>query len=114
MVATIDPTSAPPHLRPYLIPSVRRVFLDAPRQHPRTVSSTTEIAMENSRLHAELSALRTNCEAWRKRAEAHGSATLSLLGFARTAKNEAVKMMHERDEMYRYSTFLKRKIPEEE
>ncbi|KAF5373339.1 hypothetical protein D9615_007386 [Tricholomella constricta] len=78
------------------------------------MSSTTEVAIENSRLHAENSALRITCGMWRRRAEVHGAATLGLLGFARTARDEAIKMRRERDDLYKHYNLLREKLPPDE
>jgi putative heme degradation protein len=89
---------------------VRRLYLSEPSQSPRRVSSTTEVAVENGRLNAENAALRINCEMWRKRAEAHGAATLGLLRAARVAKEQAFRMVQERDELQRQCDLLKRQL----
>ncbi|RDB15358.1 hypothetical protein Hypma_004657 [Hypsizygus marmoreus] len=113
-VASFDPALVPAFLRPHITPSIRKLYLDLPSGKPRVVSSTIEIAVENARLNAENHALRTNCEMWRRRAEVHGAATLGLLGLARIARDEAVKMRHERDEVYKHYHSLKRKLPDDE
>lgn len=100
----------PPHLRPHITPSVRKLYLGEPSQSPRRISSTTEIAVENGRLNAENSALKVNCEMWRKRAEAHGAATLGLLNTARLAKEYTMKMQQERDELRSQCEVLKRQL----
>jgi len=109
--ARYDPKLVPSYLRPHLVPSVRRLYLDVPNKTPRTVTSTTEIAIENFRLHAEIDALRTNCEMWRKRAEVHGSAILGLLRLVRVAREEVAKVTQERDQV---PGVLKRKVPDDE
>ncbi|KAF8075142.1 hypothetical protein FPV67DRAFT_617201 [Lyophyllum atratum] len=113
-IANIDTTPVPAHLRSHLLPSIRRLYPDIPNQAPRTVSATTEIAIENSRLNAENSALQTTCGMWRRRAEVHGAATLGLLGFARMARDQAVKMRHERDDIYKHYKLLREKLPASE
>ena len=70
----------------------------------------TEIAIENSRLHAENEALKNTCAMWRRRAELHGAATLGLLGFARTARDQALRMRCERDEAYKHCNLLREKL----
>lgn len=104
--AGIDPVLTPLS-PPHVIPSIRRLYLDQ-RAPPAPISSVTEIAKENRRLLAENSALRTNCEMWRKRAETHSAATLNLLGLLRTARDQAIQLHHEQHNV------LKRKSDEDE
>ncbi|KAF9466153.1 hypothetical protein BDZ94DRAFT_1158854 [Collybia nuda] len=109
-VASIDPATVPPHLHLHITPSVRQLHLDGPSKSPRRISSTTEIAVENGRLNAENSALRVNCEMWRKRAETHGAAILSLLNAARIAKEQVSKTERERNELQNQCEILKRRL----
>ncbi|KAG6841236.1 hypothetical protein C0991_000520 [Blastosporella zonata] len=114
MHSNVDASTVPSQLRPHLLPSLRRVHLDAlieKPEIPRTVSGSTEIALENSRLHAENEALKNACGLWRRRAEVHGTATLGLLGFARTARDQALRMRYERDEVYKHYNLLRERLP---
>ncbi|KAG6811544.1 hypothetical protein H0H92_006897 [Tricholoma furcatifolium] len=74
----------------------------------------TEIAIENARLHAENEALKNMCGAWRRRAELHGAATLGLFGFARTARDQALRMRYERDEVYKHYLRLRERLSADE
>ncbi|GLB41645.1 putative RING-type zinc-finger [Lyophyllum shimeji] len=113
-VAAVDPALIPANLRSHVLPSIRRIYPDFSGQTPRTISGPTEIAMENSRLHAENAALRTACVMWRRRAEIHGAAIVGLTGFARTARDEAIKMRCERDAVYKHYNLLREKLPASE
>ncbi|KAG6902548.1 hypothetical protein C0995_014937 [Termitomyces sp. Mi166 len=113
----VDISSVPVQLRPHVLPSIRRLYPDSPNdklEGPRTVSAMTEIAIENSRLHAENKALKNTCAMWRRRAELHGAATLGLLGFSRTARDQALRMRYERDEVYKHYNLLREKLPKSE
>ncbi|KAG5725073.1 hypothetical protein E4T56_gene12401 [Termitomyces sp. T112] len=116
-IADVDISSVPAQLRPHILPSIRRLCTDFPNgksEEPRTVSGMTEIAIENSRLHAENEALKNTCAMWRRRAELHGAATLGLLGFARIAKDQALRMRYERDEVYKHYNLLRQELPKSE
>lgn len=63
----------PPPLQQGINAPVLRIFPDSQKLYPRTIPSATEMAIENARLHAENTALQSNCELWRKRASAQAS-----------------------------------------
>ncbi|KAJ7184793.1 hypothetical protein C8R46DRAFT_1208986 [Mycena filopes] len=135
-VVTIDPGLIPPYLRPHVLPPIRPVFLDAPA--PSTSSSpapapeatatvlplplpptTPETAAPKSsppapapHVTAEVDAIRASCATWRRRAEVHAAANAGLLGFARTAKDAALRMRAERDTARNQCALLKRKLTE--
>ncbi|TFK39702.1 hypothetical protein BDQ12DRAFT_603031 [Crucibulum laeve] len=131
-VAPIDPAVVPPHLRPHLTPSIRKVYLDHPAldaistatsassedseisSRSTSLTPPSPLAIEAARLRAENSALRTNCNMWRRRAEVHGAATLGLLELTRMARDQAVQIARERDEFQRRCNTLKRKLHDEE
>ena len=99
------------------IPSIRRLYLDQPTTLPGPSSSVTEVTRENRRLQAEISALHTNCEMWRKRAEAHGAATLKLLTLLRITRDEASQVQRQvkqSNEPVRQYDVLKRRFEEDE
>ncbi|KAJ6566834.1 hypothetical protein B0H19DRAFT_1258017 [Mycena capillaripes] len=64
------------------------------------------------RTAAEADALRLACATWRRRAEIHAAANTGLLGFARAAKECAVRMRTERDAARSCCALLKRKLAE--
>ncbi|KIY70542.1 hypothetical protein CYLTODRAFT_347506 [Cylindrobasidium torrendii FP15055 ss-10] len=108
----MDNSVVPDHLRPHVLPHIRRLFLDE-RTSPSTSSDMpsepqTQFA-ECSRLSAENKTLRFNCDMWRKRAECHAAATLGLLNLARVARDEALQMKKERDELQAQFQVMKRK-----
>ncbi|XP_006461771.1 hypothetical protein AGABI2DRAFT_71771 [Agaricus bisporus var. bisporus H97] len=96
-------STVPPHLRPYIIPSIRRVYLDLPSKPEQTDASTSHssdaLSTEIARLRAENDALRHNCCMWRKRAEVHSAATLGLLEMSKTAKDQIFQLAQERDQI---------------
>lgn len=102
----------PTFLRPHIMPSIRRVYIDQPEATlPKPPAS---LAAECGRVTAENSALRIHCEIWRRRAEIHSAANLGLLGLARLARDHAMQMKRERDDLeVKYQT-LKRKYHSEE
>jgi hypothetical protein len=93
-LANSDPNTSPLNSH-RAMPSIRRVYLDQPTPLPAPPSSVPEVIRENRRLQAEISALRTNCEMWRKRAEAHGAATLKLSTLLRIARDEASRVQRQ-------------------
>ncbi|KAF8972748.1 hypothetical protein BDZ97DRAFT_1649581 [Flammula alnicola] len=119
-IAPINLNVVPPNLRPFITPSIRRVYLDIQsnkedgsvesRDTPAASGSSSEL----SRLRAENHALRTNCAMWRKRAEMHGTANLGLLNFARVVRDQAAHLARERDELQKHCRSLKRKIEDDE
>ncbi|KIY49925.1 hypothetical protein FISHEDRAFT_40332 [Fistulina hepatica ATCC 64428] len=110
-VVTMDPGLVPEYLRPHLLPSIRRIYLDDPDR--KTLPPSLESA-ECGRMSAENVALRVNCGLWRKRAEVHAAATLGLLGLARQARDCAIQMKRERDEWIKRYSSLKRCREEDE
>ncbi|KAJ7580225.1 hypothetical protein C8J56DRAFT_962573 [Mycena floridula] len=100
-IVNVDPSLFPPHLRPHLQPSIRRLYLDSEPIVANMERFTTQRAVvaECGRLKAENDAMRINCDLWRKRAELHAAATMGLLGLARSAKEQAMKMKLERDRL---------------
>lgn len=117
----VNSSAIPPHLRPFLSASIRRVYLDgeAPvtesdgTDHPSPpASSSHESTEELDRLRAENQTLRSHCVLWKRRAELHGAATLGLLDFARMVRDQATTLARERDELKRQYGSLKRKLEE--
>ncbi|PPQ69584.1 hypothetical protein CVT25_000956 [Psilocybe cyanescens] len=141
-IAPLNFNTVPPNLRPFVTPSVRRLYIDNPPQEsaggkdnsdkpdikesPQSdVKETSQPVVkeppamsvsssELSRLRAENQALRNNCSMWRKRAEMHGTANLGLLNFARMVRDQASMLVRERDELQRHCHALKRKIQDVE
>ncbi|KAF9444867.1 hypothetical protein P691DRAFT_676798 [Macrolepiota fuliginosa MF-IS2] len=101
-LAPLNLSAVPPQLRPYLTPSIRKVYIDLPSAKsetpgPSTSESSSGLAIEVARLRAENDALRHNCFMWRKRAEVHSAATLGLLELSRTAKDQVLHVARQRD-----------------
>lgn len=113
-IVNIDPTLIPSHLRTHIIPSIRRLYLDEPNPNIDSSMDTPKAVSECARISAENTALRHNCGLWRRRAEVHAAATLGLLNVARIARDSAVQMKQEKDELERRYNVLKRKIDAEE
>ncbi|KDR80844.1 hypothetical protein GALMADRAFT_241321 [Galerina marginata CBS 339.88] len=119
-VAPVKLSIIPPNLRPFVTPSVRKLFLDKAtpgedadvENQPETSSSLAE-SSELSRLRAENLALRNNCALWRRRAEMHGNANLGLLNFARAVRDQASALARERDGLQKHCHALKRKIEDD-
>ncbi|THV02529.1 hypothetical protein K435DRAFT_653101 [Dendrothele bispora CBS 962.96] len=112
-IVGVNPALVPQHLRPHIVPCVRRVFLEESTSGSKTSPPGAAIT-ECGRLTAENTSLRVNCGLWRKRAEVHAAATLGLLNLARLAKEQAEKMKRERDELQKQCQILKRKLDAEE
>jgi len=113
---TPNPLLIPPHLRPYIIPPFRRLYLNAPAPSsadPSSSSSSTEADETEritARLHMENAILRQSCHAWRARANAHVAAHVGLTTLARLAQHQARIFRDERDELARKHDALKRKL----
>ncbi|KAF8634213.1 hypothetical protein AX15_001022 [Amanita polypyramis BW_CC] len=98
--ATLDPVIVPPHLRANLLPSVRTLQLGEPSTAtPQPSGTAVDLEIENARLRAENAAMQKNCAMWRKRAEAHSSSTLGLLQLVRMAREQAIQLARQRDEL---------------
>ncbi|KAN0130889.1 hypothetical protein V8E53_011267 [Lactarius tabidus] len=116
---TPNPLLIPPHLRPYIIPPFRRLYLNAPAPSPSDPSSSSsssttadETERITARLHMENAILRQSCHAWRARANAHVAAHVGLTTLARLAQDQARTLRDERDELARKYDALKRKLSE--
>ena len=122
ITAPINLAVVPPNLRPFVTPSIRRVYLDIPdpaddgSSKDATHSSGPGLAAESElqRLRAENEALRANCGMWRKRAEMHGTANLGLINFAKVVRDQAAILARERDDLQTECRSLKRKIEDME
>ncbi|KAJ7738135.1 hypothetical protein B0H16DRAFT_1325522 [Mycena metata] len=113
-VVTIDSSLIPPYLRPHVLPPIRPVFFGSgsPSSPASAESSHQNTAASIGRVTAEADALRTSCITWRQRAEVHAAANAALLGFARKAKEAALRMRSERDAARSECLVLKRKLSE--
>ncbi|KAH9004804.1 hypothetical protein EDB86DRAFT_1990399 [Lactarius hatsudake] len=113
-IVTPNPLLIPPHLRPYVLPPFRRLYLNAPPLDPSSSSSSSTSADEveriTARLHMENAILRQSCHAWRARANAHVAAHVGLSTLARMAQDQARVLRDERDELARKYDALKRKL----
>ncbi|KAJ7150860.1 hypothetical protein C8R43DRAFT_1005437 [Mycena crocata] len=108
-VLTVDPGPIPPYLRPHILPPIRQVFFD---DSAPSASGSTCSPAELERVVADANALRMDCATWRRRAETHAAANTGLLGFARAAKEHALRMRAERDGARTQCALLKRKLAE--
>ncbi|KAJ3561180.1 hypothetical protein NP233_g10352 [Leucocoprinus birnbaumii] len=110
-ITPLDITTVPPHLRPHVTPSIRRVYLDLPTKAKKNSYASTSkesspelsrtLSTEVARLRAEVEALRHNCSLWRRRAEVHSSATVGLLELSKTARDQIIQTCRERDTIQR-------------
>ncbi|KAF5362325.1 hypothetical protein D9756_002228 [Leucocoprinus leucothites] len=111
-ITPLDMSTVPPHLRPHVTPSIRRIYLDLPSTSktdnsptPTSITPPSELSRtlstEIARLRAEVEALKHNCSLWRRRAEVHSSATTGLLELSRTARDQIVQTCRERDTIQR-------------
>ncbi|KAH9995495.1 hypothetical protein BJV77DRAFT_1093578 [Russula vinacea] len=115
---TPDPSFIPPHLRPNVLPSFRRIYLNTPapslaladtgRGSDLAADSGVEKAV--ARLHMENAVLRQSCYAWHARAHTHMTAHFRLSALMRQARDQARMFMYERDEIARKYESLKRKF----
>jgi hypothetical protein len=110
-IAPLNPLVLPSHLRPFITPTIRRVFLDSSEESKEPSSSIPpNVAEELARLRSENLALKSHCTLWKRRAEVHSAATLGLLDLARTVRDQAASLARERDEWARRCHSLKRKL----
>jgi hypothetical protein len=114
---TPDHPSIPPHLRPYVLPPFRRIFLNTPAptlahtdDAGRGSNLTAEVEKAVARLHMENAVLRQSCYAWHARANTHMTAHFRLSALLRTAMDQARILMDERNELARKFDSLKRKF----
>ncbi len=105
-VATVDQELLPVHLRQHFTASVRKLHLDFSLRSTNPASTPTE---ECERLRAENASLKSCCQVWRKRASIHAAATLGFVGLARLARDHAVKMKKEKNDLEEKYHALKRK-----
>ena len=100
----------PHHLRSHITPSVRKLFLEYTIPSPGTPSTSSPSECEH--LRAENASLKTCCFVWRKRAAVHAAATLGLVGLARLARDYALRMKKERDELEEKYNELQKQMEE--
>jgi hypothetical protein len=111
-----DTLLIPPHLRPYVHPPFRRIYLNTPAPSLALPDPdggpklTAEVEKAAARLHMENAVLRQSCYAWHARAHAHMTAHFQLSAFVRMARDQARKLKDERDEIARKYASLKRKF----
>lgn len=107
----------PGSIRPHVVPSLRRLYLE---EEPNTQSSSSGITSpsaavsECGRLTAENKTLRVNCALWKRRAELHAAATCGLLNLARMTRECNEKLKRDNEELQRQCNLLKRKLEVEE
>ena len=115
---TPNPLFVPSHLRPFVLPPFRRIYLNSPAPDPTPPDddvkasgpSEEEVEKITARLHMENAVLRQSCHAWRARANAHVAAHLGLSALLRLAREQARILKEERDELARKCDTLKRKF----
>ena len=112
IIAPLDLSTIPFHLRPHINPSIRKVYLDLPSKdtnsdsetsslNPATSDSSQALSLEVARLRAEVEALRYNCSMWRRRAEVHSLSTAGFLELWRTTREQLARTCRERDTIQR-------------
>jgi len=115
---TPNPLFVPPHLRPYILPPFRRIYLNVPTTAPASTDAESasgpmleeEVEKITVRLHMENAALRQSCHVWRVRTNAHVAAHLRLSALVRVAQDQTRVLKDERDELVRKYDALKRKF----
>jgi hypothetical protein len=118
--AGIDPSLVPNELRAHILPAVRKVFLEPLRNPQKCLlpTTTSPVAEQQAQagtgvpsappLECNEARLRSQRNEWRSRAQMHAAATLGLVGLARLARDHALRMQSERDQMQRRYLELKR------
>ncbi|EIM80472.1 uncharacterized protein STEHIDRAFT_45110, partial [Stereum hirsutum FP-91666 SS1] len=106
-IASLDPQFIPAHLRPFILPAVRRLYIDTPAPSPTTPTLTP--MGELVRLRAQNAALLSSCAEWRHRAETYAATRVGLATFARIARNYAYEMHAKEKETREKYESLKRK-----
>ncbi|KAL0954010.1 hypothetical protein HGRIS_005166 [Hohenbuehelia grisea] len=106
----IDPSFVPAHLRQYITPGIRRLYMEDPLEpsYPGAFSGVMP-DKELARILAENASLRTSCALWQRRAEVQAAATIGLIGLTRFARDRAVELKAERDDLKRRCDELLRK-----
>ncbi|EIN03855.1 hypothetical protein PUNSTDRAFT_77334 [Punctularia strigosozonata HHB-11173 SS5] len=119
-IAGVDPSIVPEELRAHILPAVRKVYLDlSPNPHEQasakkspslggTEKHSDQQVPESLPPHLKEARLRLMCDAWRGRAQMHAAATLGLVGLARLARDHALKMQAERNQLQKRYLELKR------
>ncbi len=135
--------AVPKNLRPFITPSIRRLFVEAVPSESRVApecnsfsssdtfswtntgafgeagsrsrSSLEQVSVkdktsEMARLRAENHALRNHCALWRKRAETHREANLTLLNLARVLRDQASQIARDRNDLEKRCFLLKQMI----
>ncbi|KAH9926998.1 uncharacterized protein B0H18DRAFT_875949 [Fomitopsis serialis] len=110
-VSHVDPNLVPHHLQPHVSPAVRKLHLEYSAPNAPT-SAAQSAAMERDRLYAEVASLKACSVVWRKRAAVHAAATLGVIGLARMARDTAMKMKTERDDLEAKYLALQKKFEE--
>jgi hypothetical protein len=106
----------PPNLRPFVTPSIRRLYIesDSPDEEGGNDTPITSTSSEISRLQAENQALRNRCDTWRRGAEIQESANLNLIKLVHTVGDQVSHLARKRDELERHCFLLKRKLDGDE
>ncbi|KAH9951080.1 hypothetical protein B0H21DRAFT_351315 [Amylocystis lapponica] len=108
-ISQVDPAMVPPHLQHHISPAVRKLHLEYTM--PSAIKGLSP-SLTADQLRADNASLRSCCSVWRKRAAVHATATLGLVGLARLARDSALKMKAERDDLQTRYNELKRRFEE--
>ncbi|TFK97888.1 hypothetical protein BDV98DRAFT_246663 [Pterulicium gracile] len=107
-IVNMSAAFVPSHLRAYVSPSVRRLYLDqhpsnaAEGQPPINVGGATAAASETlALLQAQNATLRESCEHWRTQAQADALARIQILEAAQVARSYANHLEKENRELTR-------------
>ncbi|KAF4569586.1 hypothetical protein EYR40_008564 [Pleurotus pulmonarius] len=105
----IDPNFVPSHLRQYITPSIRKLYMEEQMDSWPSASSGALTDKDIARIMAENESLRTSCGLWQRRAEVQAAATIGLIGLTRFARDRAVELKQERDSLRTKYEAFKRK-----
>ena len=92
--------------------SIRKLSLDY--SVPKTVKTEEPVELECARLRAENQSLKNCCGVWCNRARLHARTTLGLIGMVRMAKDAAMSVKAEKEQLEKEIQCLKRKLEERE
>ena len=111
-IAAVDPNLVPHNLQLHVSPSIRKLSLDY--SVPKTVKTEEPVELECARLRAENQSLKNCCGVWCNRARLHARTTLGLIGMVRMAKDAAMSVKAEKEQLEKEIQCLKRKLEERE
>jgi len=117
-VSAVIPDSSfiPPHIRPYVLPPFRRIYLNTPTPSlafantERGSNLTAEVEEAVARVHTENAIVRQSCDALHSRANMHMTAHIRLSSLLLLARDQARKLKDECNDLARKYDSLKRKF----